>query len=103
MAFFGVHVVLPHGCDYVQFAPGDEVPDWAVGLVGDHCLAEVFPGAEIRGEHGPELVNFDEPGKVFTSGEAAELLTAGGADTEPVAGPDFTAPAKPARGRPRKS
>lgn len=38
MAVFGVHVVVPRGYEYEAFAPGDVVPDWAVGLVGDHCL-----------------------------------------------------------------
>lgn len=106
MAIFKVYTAVHRGMESVHFAPGDELPEWAVGLVGDHCLrsAEVTPVTELRAEHGPELVNFDEPGKVLTSDEAAELLAAGeAADAEPAAAPDFTAPAKPARGRPRKS
>lgn len=38
MATFAVHVVLSHEFVAVQFAPGDEVPEWAVGQVGAHCL-----------------------------------------------------------------
>ena len=97
MAFFGVHVVLPHGCDYVQFAPGDEVPDWAVELVGEHCLAADSELPEPDDSEDPDR----EPQPPADNEHVAE-----GAEKfpkAPPAGPDFTAPAKPVRGRPRKS
>lgn len=37
---FGMHVALMRGIEVVQFSPGDEVPVWALDLVGDHCLKQ---------------------------------------------------------------
>ena len=74
MATFAAHVIVHGESGPVQFAPGDEVPEWADGLVGDHVLTE--PQSE-------------EPA-VEESTDAT-----GGEDLEPVdAAPDFTG-AKP--------
>jgi len=89
MPKFVVHVALrdPNGYDVSQFAPGDVLPDWAVGLVGDHCLdsAEV---AEERVEATEE-----EPEEV-----AEKPAPKRRAKAAPAEGLDFTKPA-PRRGR----
>lgn len=84
MPHFKVHVVLTVGLDVVQFAPGDEVPDWALEFVGDHCFADVVVSEVVGDESftGPTGDTEPEP------------------DPEPTA-PDFTGTAKPAR-TPRK-
>lgn len=72
----------------VTLAPGDALPDWAVGRVGAHCLVGDAPiEAEPEGVPEPDTT---EPDDVPES-----------ADTESA--PDFTGttPA-PRRGRPRK-
>lgn len=38
MAFFTEYVILRDELDVVTFKPGDEVPEWAIGQVGDHCM-----------------------------------------------------------------
>lgn len=77
MPKFSVHVALSSP-DFraVSFAPGDEVPEWAVDQVGDHCLMS---------EEAPEPDAVPEPASPTAS-----------------TAPDFTAPA-PKRGRPRRA
>lgn len=78
MPKFSVHVALSSP-DFraVTFAPGDEVPEWAVGQVGEHCLMpDVAPAPDAQ------------------ETEDAPVAT--------PAAPDFTAPA-PKRGRPRRA
>lgn len=82
MSVFSTNVALM-GPDFrvCSFSPGDTVPDWAVGLVGDHCLMD----APAKGSK-----------PVVARSEPAE-------DVPVVAGvPDFTKPAPAKRGRPRK-
>lgn len=70
-----------------EFDPGDEVPDWAVDLVGPHVAAgeaPAAPDAEAESEEGQESA--EEP--------AEESQTEADA-------PDFTKPA-PRRTRARK-
>lgn len=86
MAVFATHVVLSRGFQAVRFAPGDELPEWAEGKVGSHCLAPEDSDTEeaVEPETGidPDAEESDE-------------------EPEPDAAPDFTA-AAPRRGRPRK-
>ena len=71
----------------VTLAPGDVLPDWAVGRVGSHCL-----DADAPAEPEPDEV------PVAAEAESAPEL-------EPVesdAAPDFTGTTPVRRGRPRK-
>ena len=79
MSVFTVHTLVHRDGLPVAFAPGDELPDWAVGKVGDHCLADT--GSKPR--PAPAAESTPEP-----------------ADDKPV--PDFTKPAPARRGRPPK-
>lgn len=81
MSVFSVHTVVHRDGQAVQFAPGDELPDWADGKVGAHCLV---PEDSKPANDGPELD--PEPAAPSETGTAA---------------PDFTS-AAPRRGRPRK-
>ena len=67
----------------VSFAPGDELPDWAEGKVGAHCLDSGAPDAKIGAS------------RVDPSEEAEPE------SPKSTATPDFTS-AAPRRGRPRK-
>lgn len=40
MATFAAYVIVHGDTGPVQFSPGDELPDWADSLVGDHVLTE---------------------------------------------------------------
>lgn len=66
----------------VKFRAGEAVPEWAEGLVGDHCVAG-----------GGMSTPADDAVKVAGPAE--------GEQPKPTDGPDFTKPA-PRRGRPRK-
>lgn len=88
MPHFKVHVVLTVGLDVVQFAPGDEVPDWALEFVGDHCFADAVE---------PDVVS-DEP-FMRPADDSAEPAP----EPAATAAPDFTGAAKPRATRaPRK-
>ena len=47
------HVPVRRGLDTVWLHPGDELPDWAVGLVGDHALASDESDVEDETEDKP--------------------------------------------------
>lgn len=88
MAKFAIPVATLRDNELVQFAAGDEVPEWADGLVGDHCLV-------------PEDLDLDED-------DAEDLPPEPTPEPEPVpedekpadpAVPDFT---KPRARAPRK-
>lgn len=69
--------------ELVTLAPGDDVPEWAEGRVGEHCFA-----SEVDTDEVEDAADVAAP-------EAKRVAKS--ADTAP----DFTAPA-PRRGRPRK-
>ncbi|MEV8149949.1 hypothetical protein AB0O52_17615 [Arthrobacter sp. NPDC080073] len=89
----------------MHFAPGDELPEWAEGLVGKHCLvpevgtdASDFTDGGADGESSSEGADSD-PADDAGKGDGE------GDDVDPAAktdAPDFTAPAA-RRGRPRKA
>lgn len=92
MAVFATHVVLMRDFQAVSFAPGDELPEWAEGLVGAHCL-EPEDGTDADTEDADE----DQDPETESEEKSAD-------DEEPSAAPtdapDFTAPA-PVRRRGR--
>lgn len=106
MAFFTEYVILRDELDVVTFKPGDEVPEWAIGLVGDHCVrgavSDVTAESDAESEGMPSTLAADD-----ASTDAVED-DAKAADDEPKPEPgalDFTgAPEPAARKRaPRKS
>ncbi|MGM7776131.1 hypothetical protein ACSVHC_08950 [Arthrobacter sp. KNU-44] len=101
----------------MHFAPGDELPEWAEGLVGKHCLEpevetdapDFTAGGAEGGESNPEGADgdlADDADKGDADGEEeGEGKADEGDDVDPAAktdAPDFTAPAPPP-GRPRKA
>jgi hypothetical protein len=91
---FSVHVALMSP-EYkpASFAPGDEVPEWAIGQVGDHVL-EPEDAAESDGaDDQDDAPDPDADGD--TDGDDADAPPA---DDQP----DFTAAAPARRGRARK-
>lgn len=83
MSVFTVHTIVQRDGLSVSFAPGDELPDWAVGKVGDHCLDSDQPASKSSSTR-------------TESAEEAEMEA-----PKSTAAPDFTSSA-PRRGRPRK-
>jgi len=59
MATFAAYVIVHGDAGPVQFAPGDDVPDWADSLVGDHVLTE--PREEVETEPEVPVVPPVEP------------------------------------------
>lgn len=98
MAIFATHVVLMRNFEAVVFTPGDELPEWAIGQVGAHCLE-----AETGTEAEPVPA---EPEGVEAEAEPQDEAEAEDVDAEPVkpkatAAPDFTS-AAPRRSKPRR-
>lgn len=65
MAVFTAHTVVHRDSRPVFFAPGDEVPDWAVDRVGDHVI-ESGAKPEPRTDAKPDA----KPGPDFTKPSA---------------------------------
>lgn len=84
---FTAYTVVPRDFEAHHFGPGDEVPSWAVDLVGEHVT-----DAGQRVEPKPE-----KPEPEPKQAETEPVKT-----TEQSAEPDFTKPA-PRRGRPPKN
>ncbi|KUM34541.1 hypothetical protein [Arthrobacter sp. EpRS71] len=111
MAKFAVYTVVHEGFTAHNFKPGDDVPEWAIDLVGDHVLepeAHDSSASETDFTGAPEAPADDE-GK--SDGDSADAdADASGDDSDaadeaqdaPDEAPDFTAPAPARRGRPRK-
>jgi hypothetical protein len=90
------HVPVRRGFDTVWLKPGDDLPDWAEGMVGDHALASAEASAIPVGEEpaGPEIAPDLAP--------AVEPDAEAEVESEAEAAPDFTKPVATKRGRPRK-
>lgn len=93
---FGIHFAMHDdtGC-LRQWVPGDEVPVWAESRVGDHCL--MLPPSD-----DPVVDADDDQPDIEPPAEPEAVAEDPAEPSEDVAPLDFTAPAKPARGRPRK-
>jgi hypothetical protein len=91
---FSTHVALMSP-EYkpASFAPGDEVPEWAISQVGEHVLEPEEP-ADSNDAADPDEQDDEEQ-------EAGD--NADGGDARPSDDqPDFTAAAPARRGRARK-
>ena len=90
MAKLATAVSVWEGSVLRTLCAGDEVPDWAVGRIGSHCLvSESEPAADVA----ETVVNAPDANEVSEPKPVAEV----------AAGPDFTKPApKRGPGRPRK-
>lgn len=118
MPKFTCHVVLKRGLESIEFAPGDELPSWAVGLVGTHALnaEEAAPDADpsepdadpLDEDANPDAGSGANPDNSETDGDAADTdsgdvtAEAGSELATADSAPDFTKPAPAKRGRPRK-
>lgn len=67
------------GLDKVKLPEWDEIPAFAKGGVAK-------PGWALVGEEGPELVNFDQPGRVYTAEETQNALGLSDAGLRAAAG-----------------
>lgn len=89
------HVPVRRGFDTVWLKPGDDLPEWADGLVGDHALdseAQVFAEEEVGAIEDQEPTPEVDP-ELETDAQVPESSDA----------PDFTKPVAAKRGRPRKA
>lgn len=90
MKIFAVNTIVHREHQPVTFSIGDTLPEWAEGLVGDHCLEA--PGeasgapddAETGAEAGSELAGTDD----------AEAQTESVTEKAAPAAVDFTKPAR---------
>ena len=90
MAKLATAVSVWEGSVLRTLCAGDEVPDWAVGRIGSHCLVS---DAEPTAEAAEAVVDAPDADEVS---EPKPVVDA-------TAGPDFTKPApKRGPGRPRK-
>jgi hypothetical protein len=108
MATFTAYVIVHGDAGPVQFAPGDEVPEWAAPLVGEHVLTEARSDDEHNSDAEQESdadgnpaedsdAETDDNEEESDGGEGAEDPESAPVDEVP----DFTA-AAPRRGRARK-
>lgn len=95
MAIFATHVVLMRNFEAVVFTPGDELPEWAIGQVGAHCLEA---DTDIKAEADPAPA---EPEGADPEGTEPKDEDAAPVKPRTAGAPDFTS-AAPRRGRPRK-
>jgi hypothetical protein len=66
---FTAHVVLrePTTLEVVAFAPGDEVPDWAIGQVGEHVSQGVTRPVQTAEVGVPTITTVVDDGEVTES------------------------------------
>lgn len=108
MPKFAAHTFVHDGLTSHSFAPGDEVPEWALEQVGDHVLVpEEKAESEDPGTPADSGAQDQDPGTVDDDpdGDADDDSDGDGEDSTPPAAddqPDFTAPAPARRGRSRK-
>lgn len=110
MAILATAVTLWDGAELCELSAGQEVPEWAAGRIGEHCLvAEPAPdGADAPSDADSDPGNKDAGNSADDNGATAPPVEApkgagdkaeDGADA-PSDAPDFTKPASK-RGRPR--
>jgi len=87
------HVPVRRGFETVWLKPGDDLPDWAEGMVGDHAL-----DAEVAAEP-----TADESSQSPDADADSDKDTGGQADPAAEPAPDFTKPAPAKRSRARKA
>jgi hypothetical protein len=100
--------------ELVTLAPGDALPDWADGRVGEHCLAAVAESFAERDDADDTDVDADADAKADGEAEDPDAVTDGNDEESDIPEdaedpesapadevPDFTA-AAPRRGRARK-
>lgn len=96
------HVPVRRGFDTVWLKPGDELPDWAVGLVGDHALDAASLDTEGDDEaRAGESSDLDETPELDPEPQVDQNPAA--SEVEGGSAPDFTKPAPAKRGRPRRA
>lgn len=103
MPKFAAHTFVHDGLTSHSFAPGDEVPEWALEQVGDHVLVpEEKSDSEDPGTPADSGAQDQDPdeGEDGDADDDSEYEDS----TPPPADdqPDFTAPAPARRGRSRK-
>jgi len=69
---FTVQTWVKKGLDRVDFAPGDDVPEWAEELVGDHVYEERSAAASGRSKTASKAESTDEDPEPETATEAPE-------------------------------
>lgn len=102
MPKFNCQVVIRRGLDIVEFAPGDTVPAWVLGEVGEHVISGnpiADPDFTKRDAEDVTESEDDKDATEVESGDDADAATAESASED--AAPDFTKPA-PAKRRTRK-
>lgn len=94
MKIFAVNTIVHREYQPVAFSVGDVLPDWAEGLVGDHCLESPAEPSDAPGDEGS-----DDPEKPTDTADNSDAVD-DEAPAEPSDAPDFTKPAR--RGAARK-
>ncbi|NKG21104.1 hypothetical protein [Paeniglutamicibacter terrestris] len=110
MPKFTARVAVHHDDgDHTWFNPGDNVPDWAIGLVGDHCIegarsdieAESTAESDAESEGMPPRPAAGDASKDAPKIEApARALNFTGAPDAPKARRGKATAAKPATAKP---
>ncbi|MFF1382775.1 hypothetical protein ACFVWT_04335 [Arthrobacter sp. NPDC058288] len=98
MAVFATHVVLMRDFQAVAFAPGDELPEWAEGKVGDHCLVPEPEASDADGSGTQDAAEDEDPAEDQTDSETDEPESEDEPQAPAADVPDFTAPAPVRRG-----
>ncbi|QDG90708.1 hypothetical protein [Pseudarthrobacter sp. NIBRBAC000502770] len=107
MPKFAAHTFVHDGLTSHSFAPGDEVPEWALEQVGDHVLVpEEKAESEDPGTPADSGAQDQDPGTGDENDPDGDKDDdSDGEDSTPPPAddqPDFTAPAPARRGRTRK-
>lgn len=105
MPTFTKYTHLFDGVQSIEFAPGDVVPDWALGKVTNR----VATGPDSESSEGSsDSAESEGFGETVTAEDSSEDGAEGSENDETEAveesgEPDFTKPAPAKRGRPRKT
>lgn len=100
MPKFVVHTHVKNGFESFAFAPGQEVPDWAIEKVGSHVHDDANLTFPEPAAEPVDLIAVEPVSEVVAEPEVPESEPE---KVEPAAEPDFTQPAPAKRGRPRKA